>query len=155
MLSPHFAFMANGARNRDGLRMRRVRMCRCWRRLAAPRRRYPCASNSGWRRWRCDLPVNRGPAWRAAMFSSVRCTLLTEAAVNTLLCLLGNKDLLGGNSVRAVAHPAPQRQLKRSQAAQLAFGSLDRSLDELLGNWAPIRKHDDPIHPCCPEAPSS
>jgi hypothetical protein len=27
------------------------------------------------------------------------------------LRLLGDKDLLGGNSVRAVAHPAPQRQL--------------------------------------------
>src|SRR5262249_15538487 len=70
----------------------------------------------------------------------------------TALCLFGGKELLSGNTVRAVAHPAPQRQLERSQAAQLAFGSLDRGLDEFLGNGAPICKHDDAIHPYCPEA---
>jgi hypothetical protein len=61
------------------------------------------------------------------------------------LCFLSDEELLGGYSVRAVAHSAPQRQLKRSQATQLAFRSLDRGLDEFLGNGAPIRKHDDAI----------
>ena len=44
--------------------------------------------------------------------------------------------------MRAVTHPAPQRELECSQAAQLAFGSLDRRFDEFLGNWTPIRKHE-------------
>src|SRR5689334_9325066 len=70
------------------------------------------------------------------------------------LCFLGDKDILGGNGVRAVAHPAPQRQSECSQAAELAFGSPDRGLDEFFGNWAPIRKHDA-IHPRFLEAQSS
>jgi len=58
------------------------------------------------------------------------------------LCLFGDKELLSGNAVRAVARPAPQRQLERSQAPQLAFGRLDRGLDVFFGDRAPIRKHD-------------
>jgi hypothetical protein len=63
------------------------------------------------------------------------------------LCFLGDKELLRGNRVRAVTDPTPQRQLECSQAAELALGSLDRRLDEFLGNRAPIRKHDVPPIP--------
>jgi hypothetical protein len=33
-------------------------------------------------------------------------------SVMIALCLLGDKDFLGGNGVRAMARPAPQRQLE-------------------------------------------
>jgi len=81
----------------------------------------------------------RGLRQRAQRGASEKSGVLSAM---TALCFLGDEEFLGGDTVRAVAHPAPQRQLKRSQAAQLAFRSLDRGLDELLGNGAPIRKHD-------------
>jgi hypothetical protein len=81
---------------------------------------------------------------------SRRCETSSALSAMIALCLLGDKELLGGNCVRTVTRPAPQRQLERSQAAELAFRSLDRRLDEFFGNRTPICKHDAPPIPIFP-----
>src|SRR5262249_13277485 len=47
-------------------------------------------------------------------FAATRLAALRNSQVRAIgsLRFLGDKEFLGGNSVRAVAHPAPQRQLE-------------------------------------------